>query len=455
MSNDVYVRLRLQAEEFQRELDESKKKVENFEDSIDSSKESLDKESESLAGVTGVLTALGAGFVATGLAVVSMTDNLAEGVFEADRYAKRLDIATTELIALQKVAKQFGVDAEDVNEGLKNMKERLGEAFLEGRGATFDALKRLGVNLEEIKKLNTSEQFFEIAKALRQMDDAGERTFEIMEIFQEEGFKMAEVLSLSENEFQKLYKAEKQFADNLNIGGLRDYKEKTDELNASFDKLSDTVGSSFAGALASTSSFLSDVIDKVIELHTEFSSWDVLQEYNDTLKDINKTLGKIDEHEAEMLSDEVKERELKLLNSIIKQEQVRIQLENIRSQKTSAQILEQTKWYRDQVEVQEKLNAITGGGKVISSFMNTYTEKLIEDTNEAGKKMFEASGGDKRAPDFQTGTLGLLERGSAAEASVKSGEQNKLEMERNKLLKEILAENKKRRRQFEIQQVSL
>ena len=60
-----------------------------------------------------------------------------------------------------------------------------------------------------------------------------------------------------------------------------------------------------------------------------------------------------------------------------------------------------------------------------------------------------------RAPDFQTGTLGLLERGSAAEASVKSGEQNKLEMERNKILKDILAENKKRRRQFEIQQVSL
>ena len=57
--------------------------------------------------------------------------------------------------------------------------------------------------------------------------------------------------------------------------------------------------------------------------------------------------------------------------------------------------------------------------------------------------------------EMQDRTLGLLERGSAAEASVKSGEQNKLEMERNKLLKEILAENKKRRRQFEIQQVSL
>lgn len=40
------------------------------------------------------------------------------------------------------------------------------------------------------------------------------------------------------------------------------------------------------------------------------------------------------------------------------------------------------------------------------------------------------------------------------EASIRIGEQNKIEIERNQLLKEILAENKNRRKSFQIKEVS-
>ena len=54
------------------------------------------------------------------------------------------------------------------------MKERLGEAFLEGKGATFDAIKKLGLDLERIKNLDTTSQFLEIADALSKVEDEGE-----------------------------------------------------------------------------------------------------------------------------------------------------------------------------------------------------------------------------------------------------------------------------------------
>ena len=455
MANDVYVRLRLKADEFQQELDKSTKKVEEFDESIKESQKGLEEEDVSLAGVTGTLVALGAGALATGLAIVSMTDNLAEGVFEAERYANRLDIATTELIALQKVAKQFGVDAEDVNEGLKNMKERLGEALLEGRGATFDALTKLGINLKEIKELDTKSQFLEMAKALRTMDDAGERTFLTMEIFQEEGFKMAEMLNLSEQEFQKLYIAEKKFADNLNIEAIKEYKEESDRLNASLEKLSSTVGSSFAGVLALTSGFLSEVIDKIIVLHVEFSAWDELQEYNNTLEGINETLEKISKHDAKALDNETEERKKILLDAIIGQEQARIQLENIRSKKSSEQILKETKWYRDQVEIKGKLDKMNRGSGVLSGMVNTFTAKLIKDVNETGEEMFRESEGEREnAPSLSPRFAGLLERGSQAEVSARGGEANEMQKQQTQYLKEIAEAQKKRERQFKINNVS-
>ena len=50
MANDVYVRLRLKADEFQQELDKSTKKVEEFDDSIKESQKGLEEEELLLQG---------------------------------------------------------------------------------------------------------------------------------------------------------------------------------------------------------------------------------------------------------------------------------------------------------------------------------------------------------------------------------------------------------------------
>ena len=207
--------------------------------------------------------------------------------------------------------------------------------------------------------------------------------------------------------------------------------------------------------LALTSGFLSEVIDKIIVLHVEFSAWDELQEYNNTLEGINETLEKISKHDAKALDNETEERKKILLDAIIGQEQARIQLENIRSKKSSEQILKETKWYRDQVEIKGKLDKMNRGSGVLSGMVNTFTAKLIKDVNETGEEMFRESEGEREnAPSLSPRFAGLLERGSQAEVSARGGEANEMQKQQTQYLKEIAEAQKKRERQFKINNVS-
>ena len=206
--SDVYVRLKLDSKDFMQNMAKSKKSTKEFISELDDGKKSV-------KAITLGVAAFGASALVAVTALTKITNAMADSVFQADRYANRLGISTKELLNLQSAAKDFGVEAEDVSEGLKNMTERLGEAILEGRGATFDGLTKLGVDLSHIESLNTEDRFFAIAGALSEVESEAERTFLTMEIFQEEGFKMAEMLDLGEQ-------------------GLRDYTEAQNEYTDSF-----------------------------------------------------------------------------------------------------------------------------------------------------------------------------------------------------------------------------
>jgi len=229
--------------------------LDDAESSMDSFTESTDSSNTSLVAWTAAAAAAAAG-------VAFLVKGQADAVQEADAYAKRLNIATQELLALQTAAGKFNIEAEDVNEGLKNMVERLGEASLEGRGATFDAIAKLGLNLKELEDLSTAEKFIEISDALSKLDSESERTFLSMEIGQEEFFKLAEFADLGREGMTDLIKEAERLNGNLSdidIQNIRDMEASAGAAQAAFNSIFREIAASLAPAMSEMFSIASDL----------------------------------------------------------------------------------------------------------------------------------------------------------------------------------------------------
>ena len=135
-----------------------------------------------LAMMGGALAGLGA------IAVV--TDRLKE-LTQAGQDADRLGVVTQDLIDLQNVGKQFGVTAEDVTQGIKNINESASEAGKEGKGEKFELFKELNIDLVEFNKLKPDEQLESFSKSINGVKNQGRRTAIQLALMGEEGFKLS------------------------------------------------------------------------------------------------------------------------------------------------------------------------------------------------------------------------------------------------------------------------
>jgi len=239
-------------------LDET---VDKSTDSVDDLTKSVDDNKSSL-GAWAAVAATAAGIAGIGLLVKTQ----AEAVVETDKYAKRLGIATQELMALQAAAGSFNIEAEDVNEGLKNMVERLGEASLEGQGATFDAIKRLGLDLKELESLSTEDKFIAISDALSKVESTAERTFLQMEIGQEEFFKLGEFMQTGAGDMRDLIKESKRLSgslSDLDIENIRGMESAAAGLSTAF-------GSVFQEIAANVAPVMETLLDIASDLFVSF-----------------------------------------------------------------------------------------------------------------------------------------------------------------------------------------
>lgn len=421
-NTDVYVRLKLQSQEFDQGMTRATKKLNDFDGELESSKNKM-------SAWTGAITALGVGVAGATLAIVKITNAMAENVFEAEKYSERLGIATKELLNLQSAGRDFGVEAEDISEGLKNMTERLGEAILEGKGATFDALTKLGLDLEYIESLSTDQRLYSIAGALSEVESEAERTFLTMEIFQEEGFKMAEMLALGEDGLKNYVNEQNKFTDSIDIEQLKEYRTQLNSLSKTFESGSQIIAMKFVGALSAVNKQIDITIQKLFGVYKE----DLIPD--DTLKNIKKAeegLKRIREQDAQD----------KLWQDQLKAQEERILAENKANEKTIAQQEEINRLYRWRKETAEELERKDG---LFFNIMENITKEVIESTNDIVQKEIQ-SDLPSLTPRFQ----GLLERGSAEEASVRGGEVNEIQRQQAEYLKQLVELQKKRERQFKI-----
>ena len=429
--SDVYVRLKLDSKEFEKNMARSRGEVALFEQKTDESESSLN----AWGGAIGAATAL-VGAAAT--AIVVLTSEVAKGVVETEKYAERLGIATKELLALQGVARSFGVDTEEINEGLKNMKERLGEAFITGKGATFDAIKTLGLDLEKIKSMNTTEQFLTIADALSKVEDEGERTWLQMEIGQEEFFKLGNIIGKGREEIEAMILAQKELGAGLDIEKLKTFGDAQNRLSNSFKNTGDNIATFFAPALGLAAEKTADLLDWYNKLGTHFDK-NPYKDQVESIKELEQAL--IDIQKIDPFTSQQKQEESAILD-------------RIKGEKTVAQIAfeSDSRHGAKEKEASDLRADIQKRLEEEAKTKNDAQDSLFKTWEEEDKRAAQQKQLDSVSGAFQTS--GVLERGSVSEASIGAGKANQYEIKSATALEQMLRIMKKENRSSQLIKVN-
>ena len=133
------------------------------------------------------VTAAAAGF---GYAVKGILDS-AGALFDA---ADQIGISVQSLQVFQKAASESGVSAEELNSSLLKMNANIGQALITGAGGAADALKRMGLSLDQINGMKPDKQFELIAQKLMEVSNVAERSALARDLFGKQGDKIVKIV---------------------------------------------------------------------------------------------------------------------------------------------------------------------------------------------------------------------------------------------------------------------
>ena len=164
--------------------------------------ERLDKSLENLKSVSGdaakALALITGAAAAMGYAIKSTLD-AAGALVDA---SNRLGVSAQNLNTLQQAARLAGVDAETLNMSLQRLNRSIGEGLMKSTSGSAQAMKTLGLPMQEIARLKPDEQFTRITEALAKMENPAQRNATAFELF---GRQAPAILQVA-NEIEKVNK---------------------------------------------------------------------------------------------------------------------------------------------------------------------------------------------------------------------------------------------------------
>ena len=424
-NSDVYVRLKLDSQDFNKNMKKSTDKVEDFE------KETKGAE-KGLAGMTGAMASLGVATLAVGSAIIANSVRMGKLIESTDRYSRSTGIATKDLLAMNLAFRGLGVDAEDANEGLKTFAENIGDAIVNGSGPAKESLDRLGITLDELQGKSTDEQFLIFVDAMSKVETASERTFLAIQAGGEDFDRMNVLFDQGAGKLRELTEAQKEYTNALDLEKLRQTAEDTNKLMVAGDKL----GLTFAGAVAPGLTKATDAATKYLEgiepLMDFYVEWES-KGFRGGLFDDAKG-------EAGIPRADALDARLKKMNDI------NVAEANFKKELMAEQALLLAK-NKSEIKTTEQLErqfAIVRGMKDQAGNERAVSMEVLEQREQVLKLEAQVDDGQDFAKTSSLQMQGFLERGSAEEVSVRNQDKNeaqkqmlKEQQEQTKLLKKI------------------
>lgn len=238
-------------------LDNAKKKVKEFGDAASAVGAGVQTAGLAImAAGTAIVGSLGA----AGLAFAKIGSDLND-------ISARTGMSVEALSELQFVFAQTGVEAADLESGIKKMQKAVVEAANGSQGAN-DTLARLGLSIEDLAGMTPEEMLTAFAQALSQVTNPTERAALSMDIFGKAGTKLLPVLAQGGEEILKMRESARAMGLTVSTEAALAADELDDSigaLTATARKLVFEIGSALAPTFLGIVNVLQGIASATIE----------------------------------------------------------------------------------------------------------------------------------------------------------------------------------------------
>ena len=172
--------------------------------------------------ITGTIAAAGAAIGA--LKLGDMIAQQARAVIESDNLARSIGVQTGQLQAMEYAAGQAGVAQDKMGDILKDVSDKIGDAYANGGGEALDVINNLGLSANKLIQMSPDQQLLAIGSALSQLGSRAEKV-NALESLGDDASRLLPLLEDNGREFKRLMRQAYDINVALPDSDIQSYRE--------------------------------------------------------------------------------------------------------------------------------------------------------------------------------------------------------------------------------------
>lgn len=186
--------------------------------------------------------------------VVNYTHGIMESIDATAKFADRIGVATEFLTSMQHAADLSGISNETLSAGMQKMVKNASDAA-NGNKALAESFAELHINAKDFANVSPQDQFLQLADALSQVQNSGDRTRLTMDIFGKSGAELLPMMDAGAKGLREM----QQEAEALGLTFSRLDAAKVEQANDAMTRL----GAGFKGAFQQIAIEVSPAIEAI------------------------------------------------------------------------------------------------------------------------------------------------------------------------------------------------
>lgn len=193
---------------------------------LEKSLQDIEKVSNGAAKALGVITA------AAGAMTYAIASTI-KSIGDLGDMADALGMSAQNLGYLQQSAQLAGIGADELNSALMRLRGNIGQALVEGSGAAYDALDRLGLSMSELSRMPADQQLTKINAALKEIPNPAQRSALAIDLLGKQGPRLLEAADAMTKMQEQAKKLGIALSD-IDVQSIRDADDSLTELEFIF-----------------------------------------------------------------------------------------------------------------------------------------------------------------------------------------------------------------------------
>lgn len=223
-----------------------------------------EQQAQTWQSVTTVLKGSAAAMGLSVAGVVAMGQSQLEAVTNTDNLARSIGIQTTTLQSMQYASKQVGLESDNMGDILKDVADKIGDAYSNGGGEAIDVLNNMGLSAQRLVAMSPDQQLLAIAGGLDKLQTQAQKV-NALEALGNDASRLLPLLENNGAELQRLMQRARDvnFAmDPADIDVMVEANKALIDLQGTATGLFNTLTVQLAPGITDTTQALQDWIDE-------------------------------------------------------------------------------------------------------------------------------------------------------------------------------------------------